>query len=76
MLMQHLLPLQQQGERAAPAPACTPAARPSSMMAFADAPVSDSAGSEAATWCPYCFSIHLRQTSAQLDYPSLSPRHQ
>ena len=40
------------------------------MMALADAPVSDSAGSDAATWCPYCFSIHLRAAqSASPTYP-------
>ena len=36
---------------------------PSSMIFLAERPVSDSAGSEAATWCPYSFSIHLRQPS-------------
>ena len=35
---------------------------PSSMIFLAERPVSDSAGSEAATWCPYSFSIHLHQT--------------
>ena len=30
------------------------------MIFLADRPVSDSAGSDAATWCPYSFSIHLR----------------
>ena len=36
---------------------------PSSIIFFAERPVSDSAGSEAATWCPYSFSIHLHHTS-------------